>query len=105
MMDIKEKYPVENWILSQRGLNKGDLVVYFCPYHQREVTSTIVHFPRGEKSHSLECKRLENGQVEVVNFYDNIVFLLKKSPEKVLCTCGAKHTSNPHHHLAFCDLH
>ena len=32
------------------------------------------------------------------------VFIPESTIQSIKCTCGAKHTSNPNHHLPYCDI-
>jgi hypothetical protein len=113
-MSIVNKYPLENWVLSQDHVQIGDTVAFYDEQLQQEIKAKILGFPSSDLKQYLTCKRPGANYSEVINIYDVIVYRLNEEfidtdyrgtksrfPE---CTCGAKHTSNPKFHLSYCDV-
>ena len=98
MTILRMKYPITQWILSPSNVKIGDTVAF--EEYEKEIHGIVVAFP-GDHS-KLTIKRCDTGERQVINFYNTITYLIiskKNGP----CTCGAKHTSNPDHHLSYCD--
>lgn len=111
-MSIINKYPLENWVLSQDNLKIGDSIAFFDENAQQEVIATVLGFPSTDLKQYLSCKRAGAPFTEVINFYDNVVYRVDKPANQVElkydvkigeCSCGAKFTSNPKYHLSYCD--
>ena len=108
-MPLRLKYPISDWVLGQDNLSPGDVVAFFCEVELKEVHAEVIGFPSKELRQYISCRRLDgnipSNTSEVVNFYNTIVYKLrsgKKTPKE--CTCGAKYTSNPKHHLSYCEV-
>ncbi|MBF0298843.1 MAG: hypothetical protein HQK51_08990 [Oligoflexia bacterium] len=103
-MPLRNKYPINDWVLSQDCIGSGDVIAFFCDEEKKEVHAEVIGFPSGEYKQYLSCKRIGSNYTEVINFYSTIVYKVKNAEINKACTCGAKYTSNPKFHLSYCDL-
>lgn len=115
-MSIINKYPLENWVLSQDNVRIGDTIAFYSEDQQQEIHAKVLGFPSTGQRQYLTCKRADANYTEVINFYDVVVYKIESeisdgkisaSISKVVgssCSCGAKFTSNPKYHLGYCEL-
>lgn len=103
-MSLRNKYSISNWVLSRECVNKGDLIAFYSEEEQKEIHAIVLGFPSEEHREYLSCRRVGSSYTEVINFYSNIVYKIMDAEDERICSCGAKHTSNPKYHLPYCDL-
>lgn len=102
MSNLNHKYPISSWILSSEHLAEGEWVAYEDEYGNEikaeymgkldDSNEIIVVLPEGREV------------VDMLSIYDTIVYRIGKVSNKK-CSCGARYTSNPKHHLSYCDLY
>ncbi len=96
---FRERYPIDNWVVSKNNVEVGDTIIYDCDATEEEVKAIVVGFSTSDQY--IHCKRLKSKIVEVINIYNTIVYKIESVKKE--CTCGAKFTSNPSFHLNYCD--
>ena len=101
-MDIRDKYKIDQWVLSSDGLEEGDRIAFECPVAKREL---IGRFLRPANQRGTLVLDVDNRE-RYISYYDNILYRVDKWEDIAQkgCTCGAKHTSNKNYHLRYCDI-
>jgi hypothetical protein len=103
-MPLRHKYSVTDWVLAQDNVKPGDWVAFYCDRGQQEIQAQVLELPSLDRRQFLTCKIFPEGRIEDINFYSTVVYKIKRDQIPILCTCGARFTSNPQHHLAYCDI-
>ena len=114
-MSLAHKYPATNWVMDKEMLNVGDFIAYYDDETENEVVSTYIGAPSLHFPQYISCKRVTSNLTEVINIFNTVVYkvdpidaIFKESVEvkqkRDLCSCGAKHTSNPSFHLSYCEM-
>ena len=101
MKPFKERYPIEDWILTSKKLDDGDYVVF---EEDGEEVIAMFHDIGRENPHLISLTVPGDLWIKTHDVTKCITFLLKGKKSFRECTCGASYTSRPNFHLSYCDL-
>lgn len=111
-MPLRDKYPIDRWVLSKENVDTGDIVAFWDAETDQEIQCRVTIPTKQMREHReygncLPVVLRINGEEKrgLLNFYNNIVY--KITGREIVgreCSCGAKHTSNPNWHMHYCDF-
>jgi hypothetical protein len=101
-MPLRGKYSINDWILSNDCVDIGDIIAYYDDTTLKEVHAKVLN-KYTYSAHTLYVENLDTHMTLEIDFYATVCYnITKGKAEPEICTCGAKHTSNPKHHLNYC---
>lgn len=101
--DFRFRYSEKDWIVHHLDtIKEGDIVIYEGG-NGVEIEGKFLEFI-GDDGSIMVVERLDDGLADMLGIYDEIIFIKEKKQELKICTCGARHTSQPNFHLSYCDL-